>query len=146
MRASDQAAQLIKQFEGFSAVPYEDAAGHMTIGYGHRILPDECFEAISEEEAQALLCRDMEEAEAAVNALVEVDLDQHQFDALVSFVYNIGAGAFSRSTLLRYVNNEDFGRAAAQLDRWVYAAGERLRGLESRRKAEKSLFLNAVFV
>ena len=137
---SDRGLNLIKQFEGFSAKPYVCAGGRWTIGYCHVILPDETFTEITEDEAIVLLSRDVMEAEGAVDILVKVPLNQNQFDALVSFVYNLGSGNLKSSTLLKLLNASDYDGAAKQFDRWVYAGGRQLLGLIARRKAEEDLF------
>jgi lysozyme len=93
-------------------------------------------------EAEDLLCRDLREAEQAVESLVKAALSQFQFDALVSFVFNCGAGNFAASTLLRLLNDGNHRAAADQLLLWVHDhAGHRLAGLERRRRAERDLFL-----
>jgi lysozyme len=130
----------IKRHEGLRLEPYDDGAGFLTIGYGHRIRSDEIFDRITLARAQELLQDDVRAAENAVNALVSVPLEQNQFDALVSLVFNIGAGAFRRSTLLRLLNNNDRDAAAAQFDRWTRAGGRVLAGLVSRRAAERAMF------
>lgn len=106
MKASQKAIDLIKYFESFSAEPYLCPANYLTIGYGHRILPNENFEKITEEEAEIILKKDMIFAEKAINEFVEVELSQNQFDALVSFVFNVGVEAFKNSTLLRSLNGK----------------------------------------
>lgn len=143
MKCSQAGIDLIKRFEGFSAECYVCPAGKRTIGYGHVLAEGEA-EQISAQEAEALLVKDIASAEEAVNRLVEVPLSQHQFDALVCLTYNIGNRAFSRSTLLRLLNNGDYMAAAAQFPRWVYASGKLLNGLRNRREAEQQLFLNNI--
>lgn len=144
MHISPRGLALIREFEGFSAEPYLCSGGKMTIGYGHVLTADESamLEKITKEHAEALLIQDVAIAEHAVRRLVKTTLAQNQFDALVSFVYNVGAGAFEKSTLLRLVNARDFNAAANQLTRWVYASGKKLNGLMRRRMAEKAMFLH----
>lgn len=135
----------IKQFEGYSATVYNDVAGYPTIGYGHKITLAERtagLKTVTEQEATRLLAADVATAEAAVNRLVKVALNQGQFDALVSFVYNVGAGAFSRSTMLKLLNAGDYTAAAGQFSRWVYAGGQQSSGLFNRRQGEIALFNN----
>src|SRR2546427_12829717 len=84
----------------FNRTPYPDAAGFPTIGYGHKLKDGEGYDAIDEAQATSLLAADVRDAEDAVNSLVSVDISQAQFDALVSFTFNVGAGALRRSTLL----------------------------------------------
>ena len=139
MQTSEQGIALIKQCEGFSAKPYLCPAGKNTIGYGHVIRPGEYFNIISEPDAEKLLMNDVKEPEQAINRLVTAEINQNQFDALVSFIYNVGAAAFENSTMLRLINAEN-PIASAQFDRWVYANGMPLNGLIARRAAEKALF------
>lgn len=134
---------LIKQFEGFSVVPYLCPAGYWTIGYGHVIKVDEhkLFKyGISEAVAQALLIKDVLTAEQAVLRLIRVPLTNGQFDALVSFTFNLGSGALQRSTLRRIVNCEEHAEVPEQLMRWVWAGGKKLKGLIRRREAEALLY------
>lgn len=132
---------LIKHFEGFSPYTYIDAAGHPTIGYGHLIRDGEEFsEPISFETAEELLVNDLKESEHGVNTLVEIDLAQARFDALSSFTFNLGFGNLRSSTLLKKVNSEKHNDVPDQFKRWVYAGGNKLRGLELRRFAESELY------
>ncbi|MGI1678966.1 MAG: lysozyme [Cellvibrionaceae bacterium] len=96
----------------------------------------ESFNEISETEAEELLRKDVETAERAVLRLVNVPLTDGQFDALVSFTFNLGSGAFQRSTLRRKVNRQAHTEVPAQLMRWVWAGGRKLNGLVSRRSTE----------
>ncbi len=135
---------LIKRFEGFESEIYRDAAGLSTIGYGHLIREDErglWDNGISRAEAERVLCADIEIAERAVLRLMYVALSDGQFDALVSFSFNLGAGALQRSTLRRKVNREEHDEAPAEFRRWVWAGGRRLRGLVRRREAEIARYL-----
>jgi len=138
---SDKGLDHIRKFEGFRACPYQDAAGVWTIGCGHTG-PDVGRDSlcISETEAENLLREDVRSAEGAVNRHVNVPLSQDQFDALVSFTYNLGGGALERSTLLDKINARDYEGAAQEFPRWVYAGGRKLDGLVRRRKAEERLF------
>jgi lysozyme len=131
---------LIKRFEGFSSTVYICPAGYPTIGYGHLVRPDESYAEISETEAEELLRQDVESAERAVLRLVNVPLTDGQFDALVSFTFNLGSGAFQRSTLRRKVNRLAHAEVPEQLMRWVWAGGRKLRGLRKRRRAESILY------
>lgn len=130
----------LKQWEGLKLNPYKDAAGLWTIGYGHLLKPGEWWDSITEAQASSLLAQDVGTAEDAVNSLVKVKLAQTQFDALVSFVYNVGVGAFRRSTLLKLLNAGDYAGAAAQLPAWRKAGGQVIQGLVNRRNAELALF------
>jgi len=127
---------LIKSFEGFRSCKYRDPVGLWTIGYGHLIKPGESFNCISEAEATNLLRRDVGSAEACVNSRVKVPLNGNQFSALVSFTYNLGCGSLSSSTLLRLLNQGNYGSVCGQLKLWVNAGGRPLPGLVRRRNAE----------
>src|SRR4051812_8929453 len=123
MKISAQGLALIKEYEGFSAVPYLCPAGRKTVGYGHVICPGEEYDGgISQDKAEILLIQDVTKTAQAVNCLVKVAINQSQFDALVSFSYNIGTQTFEKSTLLRILNAENPG-VAAQFARWVYING-----------------------
>jgi lysozyme len=131
--------QLIKQFEGFEPKIYLDAAGYPTIGYGHlvRDYEREWFKnGISEAAGEALLIKDVLAAEQAVLRLVKVPLTDGQFDALVSFTFNLGGGALQRSTLRRKVNREEHEVVPPEFMKWVWAGGKKLKGLVRRRAAE----------
>jgi lysozyme len=150
MRLSRAGAELIARFEGFVPRPYDDAAGHATIGFGHLIHHGRVTAAdrarwgtISRERALALLSEDARDATRAVQQHVRVALTQEELDALVSFVFNVGAGAFESSTLLRKLNAGDRHGAADELLRWSRADGRVLAGLLSRRRAERALFLSS---
>ncbi|WP_333501004.1 lysozyme [Kluyvera genomosp. 2] len=130
---------LIKRFEGFSPKIYICPAGYLTIGYGHVVLAhekDRFATGITPAEATELLRKDVGIAERAVLRLISVPLTDGQFDALVSFTFNLGAGALQRSTLRRKVNRGEHEGAPAELMKWVWSAGKRLPGLVRRRKAE----------
>ena len=95
-----------------------------------------------QEEAEKLLKQDLKIFESAICDVVKVPLNQNQFDALVSFVYNVGIGAFRTSTMLKFINANHFPLASGQFDRWIYAKDKKLEGLVKRRKEEKELFLS----
>ncbi|MEK6746514.1 MAG: lysozyme [Pseudomonadota bacterium] len=145
MQTSENGLELIKQFEGFSGVPYYCPAWKLTIGYGHVILSGENFPkaGILKIEATNLLKQDVSMAEKAINRLVKIPLLQNQFDALVSFAYNIGAQRFENSTLLRFLNDNRMELVAKEFSRWVFAGGIMQKGLVKRRKAEKKLFISS---
>lgn len=132
---------LIKEHEGWRAKKYTDSAGHPTIGYGHKILPNEALEEITKEQGERILMRDIAIAETGVNNLIRVPLTSHQFSALVSFVFNLGAGALAKSTMRHFLNKRDYIEAANEFPKWVFAGGKRLPGLVKRREAERQLFL-----
>lgn len=130
---------LIKRFEGFSTTIYICPAGYPTIGYGHVVLAhekDQFATGITQAEATELLRKDVRIAERAVLRLISVPLTDGQFDALVSFTFNLGAGALQRSTLRRKVNRGEHEGVPTELMKWVWSAGKRLTGLVRRRKAE----------
>lgn len=138
---SQDGIKLIKQFEGYPSRRYLDSAGKPTIGYGHLIKTNENLYEITEQEAERLLRKDVERAEKAVSQLVKAPLVQSQYDALVSFTYNLGEGSLKQSTLLKKLNYGDYKGAASEFDKWVYAGGKKIKGLENRRKKEKKVFL-----
>lgn len=140
---TDEGLALIKRFEGFSPTIYICPGGWPTIGYGHVVLDGErerFANGIDEDEAADLLCRDVGVAERAVLRLIVVPLTDGQFDALVSFAFNLGSGALQRSTLRRKVNREDHGAVPAEFRKWVCAGGRKLKGLMRRREAEAALY------
>lgn len=125
---------------------YDDGVGVMTIGVGHtaaagRPVPRRGL-TITLEEASDLFAKDLGKYEKAVNDAVKVSVNQAQFDAMVSLCFNIGPGAFKRSSVLRHLNKGDYGRAAASFGLWNKAKGKVLRGLVKRRKAETQIFVN----
>lgn len=141
MRISREGINLIKWFEGYREREYLDSAGKRTIGYGHLIRKSERFEKLTKEEAEKILLRDLEIAEKAIKENVKVELNQRQYDALISLVYNIGVNNFLKSTLLKKLNSGDYNGAGMEFKKWVYAGGKKIRGLEKRREKEKELFV-----
>lgn len=137
---------LIKEFEGYSGTVYLCPAGKPTVGWGHVVLPQDQLklgDKITEARATAFLMADIVETERGISSAMAKDhvvLTQNQFDALVSFAYNVGLGNLLSSTLWHKIKVADYDGAAAQFDRWVYANGKVLRGLINRRKAERALF------
>jgi lysozyme len=143
MSISDNGLSLIKRFEGLRLTAYDDGVGVQTIGYGHTRgvkAGDTCTEA----QADEWLREDVAEAVEAVERLVAVPLAQPQRDALISFIFNVGAGAFEDSTLLRKLNAGDLRGAADQLPRWNKGGGRVLTGLVDRRAAERDLFMSTM--
>ncbi|KVP19182.1 lysozyme [Burkholderia ubonensis] len=142
-RTGTQGIELIKHFEGLRLARYLDAVGKPTIGYGHLILPHERFtRPLTPAEADALLRQDLRSAELSLRKLLRVPVTQQQFDALMSFVFNLGSGRLRSSTLLRYLNAGAPVRAADQFLVWNKAGGRPLAGLTRRRQAERALFLS----
>lgn len=141
MRTSRQGVEAIKAHEGLRLTAYDDGVGVWTIGYGSTKGVKQGM-TITSAEADARLISDLAEAEHAVDFAVTVPLSQQQFDACVSLTFNIGAGAFSGSTLVKRLNEGKYHDAAAQFDRWVFAGKKKLPGLVKRRAAEKAMFLD----
>lgn len=146
MKISENGLNLIKQFEGLRLKPYLDAVGVPTIGYGNTFYENGTKvrlsdPAIDEARATALLRLVVQKFEAGVSGSLKVPVTQNQFDALVSFAYNVGIANLQKSTLLRLLNQGKANAAAAQFVRWNKAGGRVLNGLARRREAEKALFL-----
>lgn len=143
MNISNQGLELIKRFEGLHLNAYLDPVGIPTIGYGTIIIagkPVSMGTTITEAQADAFLRADIDKFANYINQLVNVPLTQEQFDACVSFVYNLGPTNFKKSTLLRLLNNGRYEEAQPQFLRWNKAGGKVLRGLTRRRLAEAALF------
>lgn len=141
------ASDFIAGNEGLRLQPYRDASGHLTIGYGHLIKPGEDFSGgITRAGALRLLAGDTASAAAAIARSVRVPLNSNQLAALTDFVYNVGPGAFARSTLLKDLNLGDFAGAAGEFTRWSNAGGMYNSGLYNRRAADRDLFLKPVTV
>ena len=166
LRMSENGLNLLKQWEGAVKsdglhVPYDDATGmrvrygegykgYLTIGYGHLLTKDELtselveignvnveyWQGLTEEQAIELFDQDLDWAESAVNRNVNVELNQNQFEALVSFVFNVGSGAFRKSTLLRKLNVGEYDEVPNQLRRWTRSGGRVMQGLINRREHE----------
>lgn len=140
---SDDLLEFLAAWEGCELEIYEDAAGLATIGVGHLIRKGEKSKfknGLTHEEAMELLREDIKTAADCVSTSVLVPLEQHQFDALVSFVFNVGSGAFIRSTLLRVLNDENYDEVFRQLPLWKRAGGKVLQGLIRRRAAEVEIW------
>lgn len=137
---SQPAIKLIKQFEALRLKAYCCPAGKWTIGYGHTGPDVTPGLEISAERAEEILRDDLRHVEKRVQQLVTAPLTQGQFDALVSFAYNVGLGALERSTLLKKLNAEDYVGASAEFARWTKAGVVELPGLVRRRKEEREMF------
>jgi len=140
---TQEGLELIKRFEGFSSTIYICPAGYLTIGYGHVVREEERerFEdGVDKQEAEDLLQRDVRWAERGVLRLIDVPLTDGQFDALVSFTFNLGTGALQRSTLRRKVNREEHAQVPREFMQWVWAGGKQLKGLVRRRRAEAGAY------
>lgn len=148
MRTSNKGLDLIKKYEGFRSKPYLCPANVPTIGYGATYYPNGnkvrmSDPPISEGYAENLLKEMLARYEDGVDRYVQVNLNQNQFDALVSFAYNLGLGALKSSTLLKRVNaNPNDADIAYQFSRWNKAGGRALAGLTKRRKDEADLYFS----
>ena len=147
MKISDRGLDLIKHEEAFMSHPYLDEALVPTIGYGTTHYNGgravELGDTDISEETATMLLRDQIDRHYGkmVNHYVRVGITQNQYDALVSFAYNVGTGALRKSTLLKDINHKRFGAAANEFGKWVHAGGHVSRGLIARRKEEKQLFI-----
>lgn len=145
---------FLTRHEGLKLKMYNDPAGHATIGYGHLIHkgkingsePEVFQKGLTKQEAFDLLKSDLTKFEKIVEDSVKVPLTQNQFDALVSFTYNVGEGNFRSSTLLKKINSGDFEKAAREFHRWKYSDGKVLPGLVNRRAQEAKLFAYGTYV
>ena len=154
MQMSENGLELLKQWEGFKLAVYKDSAGLPTIGVGHLLtkseltsgkiviggVPVQYADGLTDQQALDLLSQDVTPAEQAVNTRVTVELNQNQFDALVSFTFNVGVGAFQSSTLLKVLNQEQYDQVPTQLLRWTRAGGQVVQGLVNRRQNEINLW------
>jgi lysozyme len=135
---------LTKRFEGLELSAYQDQGGVWTIGYGHTGPNVHGGLTITEEQAEQLLESDIAAAVTCVNRAVKAPIEQHHFDALVDFVFNLGPTSLLTSTLLRHVNAGRFAEAAQQFLLWDHCKGVVVPGLLRRRHAEMEMFLQSV--
>lgn len=140
MKISNNGIDLIKSFEGLRLKAYKDSVGVSTIGYGHT-KNVKMGDVISLKTAEQFLLDDIRIFEEGVLALVQVEITQNMFDALVSFSFNLGLGNLAKSTLLKKINSKLFKEAGNEFVRWNKAGGVVLKGLTRRRLLEKELFL-----
>jgi lysozyme len=143
MQYSKDGLNLTEQFEGVRLTSYPDPAtggDPWTIGYGHTGSDVHPNMTITQQQAEELLMKDVQKASQAVNSRVHTDITQDEFDALVDFVFNVGAGNFAGSTLLKKINEGDMEGAAHEFEKWDMAAGKHMAGLLKRRQAEENLF------
>lgn len=154
MQMSTHGLELLEQWEGFKANVYKDSAGLPTIGVGHLLtkselssgkiaingLPVQYSNGLTDQQVLDLLSQDVKPAEQAVTNNVKVPLNQNQFDALVSFTFNVGVGAFTSSTLLKVLNQQQYTEVPTQLLRWTRAGGQVVQGLVNRRQNEINLW------
>ena len=139
MNISNKGIELIKQFEGCRLKAYQDSVGVWTIGYGHTEGVTEGME-ISEHQAEIMLGSDLVKYANYINEYVTVSLNPNQFDALTSWVYNLGPGNLKSSTMLKVLNEGNYDDVPFQIKRWNKAGGKVLKGLVRRREAEAELF------
>ncbi|MEN3335751.1 MAG: lysozyme [Blastocatellia bacterium] len=154
MQMSPNGLELLEQWEGFKTTVYKDSAGLPTIGVGHLLtkselssgkitingVPVKYGNGLTAQQVTDLLAQDVQPAAAAVNNNVKVPLTQNQFDALVSFTFNVGVGAFTSSTLLKVLNQKQYDQVPTQLLRWTRAGGQVVQGLVNRRNNEIKLW------
>ena len=139
MKISDEGIQLIKKFEGCKLEAYQDAVGIWTIAYG-RIKEVKEGDTCSQEQAEEWLHEELHEYQSYIEDMVEVSLLQNQFDALVSWVYNLGPSNLKSSTLLKVLNSGEYKNVPEQIKRWNKAGGKVLEGFTRRRNAEALFF------
>ncbi len=139
MKTSEEGLALIKKFEGCELEAYQCSAGVWTIGYGHTKDVKES-DVWSQDHAEHMLEVELHEYESYINKYVTVNLSQNQFDALVSWVYNLGPANLKASTMLKVLNSSKYEDVPAQMKRWNKAGGKVLEGLIRRREAEACLF------
>lgn len=141
---SQDGIDLIHAFEGCSLKIYRCPAGLDTIGWGHRVWPEEIAEfrnGITQEQADALFLEDAKKKENSVRDLIFFPINQNQFDALVSFTFNLGRKNLEQSTLRRMVNEGRIQEASREFERWIYINKTPSNGLRRRRKAESLMFM-----
>lgn len=139
MNISDAGLDLIKKHEGCRLEAYRDSVGVLTIGYGSTLGVREGM-VITQDQADERLAQDAHAAERCVNNCVSAQLSQNEFDALCSFVFNLGCASLRNSTLLRKLNAGDYDGAAEEFAKWNHAGGQVLAGLTARRADEAKLF------
>ena len=139
MKTSNEGISLIQKFEGCELEAYQCSAGVWTIGYGHTKDVVKGM-TITKEQAEQMLVDELHEYENYINEYVTVALSQNQFDALVSWVYNLGPANLKASTMLKVLNSGKYEDVPAQMKRWNKAGGKVLEGLIRRREAEACLF------
>ena len=141
MKISTLGLDFIRQWEMLRLVPYQDVAGHLTVGWGHRLPKGSSLLSIPLVEAEDFFIDDVAAAEDAVRRAITVKVTQAQWDALVSFTFNVGAGHLNSSTLRKLLNAKDHLGAAAEFPKWHRAGGKRSKGLLRRRLEEAKMFL-----
>ncbi|MZU68033.1 glycoside hydrolase family protein [Escherichia coli] len=127
--------------EGVSYIPYKDIVGVWTVCHGHTGKDIMLGKTYTKAECKALLNKDLATVARQINPYIKVDIPETTRGALYSFVYNVGAGNFRTSTLLRKINQGDIKGACDQLRRWTYAGGKQWKGLMTRREIEREICL-----
>lgn len=145
MRISENGKAFIRNEEGEVLKVYADQIGIPTAGIGHVVKDMKVGTPITKEQSRAWFANDIKRFEDGVGMAVKVPLEQHQFDALVSFSFNVGNGNFLSSTMLKLLNANKFLEAADQFPRWNKAGGKVLPVLTRRRARERKLFLEGVY-
>lgn len=140
MKISENGIELIKRLEGLKLNSYKCPAGVWTIGYGHTGKDVTAGQKITADQAEKLLANDIQSICYPALNQVKVPLSQNQFDALCSFVFNIGQNNFLSSTLFKLLNSGRYKQASQQFSRWVFSNHVKLSGLVTRRDAECRLF------
>ena len=160
MQVGQSGKKLFQEWEGLELNEYLDSGGAPTIGVGHLMTRSERMsgkiiingksvvyrKGLTVQQCWDLLDQDLDSAEASVNSMVKVPLNQNQFDALVSFVFNVGNNAFRDSTLLKMLNAGHFDQVPTQLRRWIRDNGKIVKGLINRREKEISLWNTPISV
>jgi lysozyme len=144
---SEKGIAFVKSFEKFRPTPYDDGYGYETVGYGHRILRGEIWppDGIDTARADTVLVHDLQDPMRTVNVLVRT-ATQQQFDALVSFVFNVGTGNFRGSTLLKLLVKGDITGAADEFLKWDKSSGQVSAGLKERRAKERLIFVQGEYL
>lgn len=140
MKSSAEIVEIIKNFEGLRTTAYSCPGGYKTIGYGHKLPANSLCNEISIEEAAALLLDDIREVEKSVQRNINIMLKQSQFDALVSFTFNVGSASLQRSTLRQKINRQEHAQVPGEFMRWIYSGGRILPGLVNRREIEADIY------
>ncbi len=139
MKISNVGIELIKKYEGCKLKAYKCSAGVNTIGWGHT-KKVKLNMKINIQKAYEFLLEDIAECEKCINEKVKVELNQNQFDALCSWVFNLGCGNLSKSTLLKLLNKGEYDKIPFEINKWCYAKSVKLAGLVTRREEEAVLF------
>lgn len=142
MKLNQAGIDLIKQFEGCKLTVYPDVGGLPTVGYGHMDRKLNIGDKITQDQADKYLASDLGACAKALQKLITVDLTDNQFSAIVAFAYNVGIGAFDRSTMHKLLNAGGINSVSCEFEKWDKVNGVEVQGLKNRRLAEKKLFLS----